>query len=53
MFRDGTNYFEKVCLRGQINKCLDKAWAFERAPGKILRGFEQKMVNQVRKDSSY
>ncbi len=49
VYRDGSNYFEKVCLRGQINKCLDKAWAFERTPGKILRGFEQRMINQVSK----
>ena len=24
--RDGTNYFEKICLRGNIDQCRDKAW---------------------------
>ena len=24
--RDGSNYFEKICLRGSIEKCRDKAW---------------------------
>ena len=24
--RDGTNYFEKICLRGNIDRCRDKAW---------------------------
>ncbi|XP_023323415.1 uncharacterized protein LOC111697594 [Eurytemora carolleeae] len=47
MPRDGTNYFEKICLRGQVSKCQGKAWAFERTPGKVLQGFDNKIVNQV------
>ncbi|CAB4063246.1 unnamed protein product [Lepeophtheirus salmonis] len=36
--RDGTNYFEKICLKGfdVRNRCQNKVWAFERVPGKML-----------------
>ena len=43
--RDGTNYFEKVCLRGEISGCRDKAWAFERMPGFQLVGYNTKGKN--------
>jgi len=45
--RDGTNYFEKICLRGKIDKCRDKVWAFERVPGRQLEGFDDKIIDQV------
>ena len=48
MERDGTNYFEKICLRGNIDKCRDKVWAFERVPGRQLEGFDDKIIDQVR-----
>jgi len=47
MPRDGSNYFEKICLRGEVSKCLDKAWSFERVPGRRLAGFDEKIINQV------
>lgn len=37
----------------QVSKCLDKAWAFERVPGKMLKGFDEKIINQVRKQRFY
>ena len=46
--RDGTNYFEKICLRGNIDNCRDKVWAFERVPGRQLEGFDDKIIDQVR-----
>ena len=45
--RDGTNYFEKICLRGQISGCRDKAWAFERLPGFHLEGHDNKIFQNV------
>ena len=45
--RDGTNYFEKICLRGQISGCRDKAWAFERMPGFHLEGHDNKIFQNV------
>lgn len=31
------SYFEKICLRGSVGPCRDRAWAFERHPSKELR----------------
>lgn len=31
------SYFEKICLRGNVGPCRDRAWAFERHPSKELR----------------
>ena len=45
--RDGTNYFEKICLRGVVDQCRDKAWAFERILNRKLEGFDDKIVEQV------
>ena len=45
--RDGTNYFEKICLRGNVDQCRDKAWAFERVLNRKLEGFDDKIVEQV------
>jgi hypothetical protein len=45
--RDGTNYFEKICLRGEISGCRDKGWAFERVPNKNLEGFDNKEITNV------
>ena len=45
--RDGTNYFEKICLRGVIDGCRDKTWAFERVPNRKLEGFDDKIIEQV------
>ena len=45
--RDGTNYFEKICLRGAVDGCRDKTWAFERVPNRKLEGFDDKVVEQV------
>lgn len=45
--RDGSNYFEKVCLRGEITSCQDKAWAFERMPGFMLEGHDTKELKNV------
>ena len=45
--RDGTNYFEKVCLRGEISGCQDKAWAFERMPGFQLVGHNTKELTNI------
>ena len=46
--RDGSNYFEKICLRGKIENCRDKVWAFERVPGRKLEGFDDKIIDQVK-----
>lgn len=45
--RDGTNYFEKICLRGEISGCRDKAWAFERLPGFELVGHDNKRLTNI------
>ena len=46
--RDGTNYFEKICLRGPaVERCRDRSWAFERLPAHKLEGFDDKIVEQV------
>ena len=45
--RDGSNYFEKICLRGAVDQCRDKAWAFERVLNRKLEGFDDKIVEQV------
>jgi len=45
--RDGTNYFEKICLRGAVDGCRDKTWAFERVLNRKLEGFDDKIVEQV------
>lgn len=45
--REGINYFEKTCLRGNIRDCRDKAWAFERTPGMHLKGHEQRVIATV------
>ena len=45
--RDGTNYFEKICLRGSVDGCRDKTWAFERVLNRKLEGFDDKIVEQV------
>ena len=45
---DGTNYFEKICLRGAaVDNCRDKTWAFERVPNRKLEGFDDKIIEQV------
>ena len=38
--RDGTSYFEKICLRGDVDGCRDKAWSFERVIGMRLDGYD-------------
>ncbi|KAK3908976.1 Protein let-653 [Frankliniella fusca] len=38
--REGQTYFEKICLRGNVRGCVGRAWAFERRPGKELRGLD-------------
>ncbi|XP_021930316.1 uncharacterized protein LOC110834946 [Zootermopsis nevadensis] len=38
--REGQSYFEKICLRGNVRGCEGRAWAFDRRPGKELRGFD-------------
>ena len=45
--RDGSNYFEKICLRGDVDACRDKSWAFERVPNRKLEGFDDRIVEQV------
>ena len=35
--RDGSSYYEKVCLRGEISECRDRAWAFERVPDRMIQ----------------
>jgi hypothetical protein len=45
--RDGSNYFEKICLRGEISGCRDKAWAFERMPGWELEGHNTKELKNI------
>ncbi|CAB3367593.1 Hypothetical predicted protein [Cloeon dipterum] len=45
--RDGQSYFEKICLRGNIRSCQGRAWAFERRPGKELRGHDDAKVGIV------
>ncbi|EFX61501.1 hypothetical protein DAPPUDRAFT_339226 [Daphnia pulex] len=42
--REGMSYFEKICLRGNVGPCRDRAWAFERYPGKELRGTEERVI---------
>ncbi|XP_047103996.1 uncharacterized protein LOC124722900 [Schistocerca piceifrons] len=41
----GSNFFEKICLRGVSNlssMCGDRLWAFERVVGAYLEGFDNK-----------
>jgi len=38
--REGQSYFEKICLRGDYQGCSGRAWAFDRLPGKELRGLD-------------
>ncbi|KAI9559609.1 hypothetical protein GHT06_013614 [Daphnia sinensis] len=45
--REGMSYFEKICLRGNVGPCRDRAWAFERHPGKELRGMEERVIPLV------
>ena len=45
--RDGANYYEKICLRGEISACRDKVWAFERVPGFELAGHDHKEYRNV------
>ncbi|XP_046464235.1 uncharacterized protein LOC124210016 isoform X1 [Daphnia pulex] len=45
--REGMSYFEKICLRGNVGPCRDRAWAFERYPGKELRGMEERVIPLV------
>ena len=46
MPRDGSSYFEKVCLRGEIAECRDRAWAFERVPDRMIQ------ASKINDDSS-
>ncbi|CAG7728314.1 unnamed protein product [Allacma fusca] len=45
--RDGQNYFEKICLRGNTRGCRGRAWAFERRPGRELRGHDDFVLRNV------
>ena len=45
--RDGTSYFEKICLRGDISGCRDKAWSFERVIGMQLEGYDDRVIANV------
>ncbi len=45
--RDGTSYFERICLRGEISSCRDKAWAFERVPDAMLQGHDDRQFENV------
>ncbi|OXA52939.1 Plasminogen [Folsomia candida] len=45
--RDGQNYFEKICLRGNTRGCRGRAWAFERRPGRELRGHDDLVIQRV------
>eukprot|EP00095_Tigriopus_kingsejongensis_P000115 maker-scaffold983_size73474-snap-gene-0.8 protein:Tk00115 transcript:maker-scaffold983_size73474-snap-gene-0.8-mRNA-1 annotation:"PREDICTED: uncharacterized protein LOC100909276" len=45
--QDGTSYFEKICLRGDISQCQDKAWAFERVPDKMIQGYDEKDFENI------
>ena len=45
--RDGTSYFEKICLRGDISGCRDKAWSFERVVGMRLEGYDERVIANV------
>ena len=45
--REGMSYFEKICLRGSVSPCRDRAWAFERHPGKELRGMDERVIPLV------
>ncbi|XP_076348052.1 uncharacterized protein LOC143245579 [Tachypleus tridentatus] len=49
MQKDGENYFERICLRGQkIGTCENKAWAFERVLGYMLSpGLYEKIIQFV------
>ncbi|XP_065562057.1 uncharacterized protein LOC136028245 isoform X2 [Artemia franciscana] len=46
--KDGINYFEKICLKDNIVTCQDKAWAFERVPGKQYRSKGEKPLKNVK-----
>ncbi|XP_046406709.1 uncharacterized protein LOC124171575 isoform X1 [Ischnura elegans] len=50
--REGESFFEKICLRGNVRGCVGKAWAFERRPGKELRGNDdlKLILTQSRRD---
>ena len=45
--RDGTSYFEKICLRGDVDGCRDKAWSFERVIGMRLDGYDDRVIANV------
>ncbi len=38
---------EKICLRGEVSGCRDKAWAFERVPNTILQGHDDREFDNV------
>ncbi|KAJ9581100.1 hypothetical protein L9F63_023721, partial [Diploptera punctata] len=46
----GSNYFEKICLRGVSNlnsMCGDRLWAFERVVGAFLEDFDDREERNV------
>jgi PAN domain len=46
----GSNFYEKICLRGVSNlsaMCGDRLWAFERVLGAFLEGFDDKEERNV------
>ncbi|XP_069693489.1 uncharacterized protein [Periplaneta americana] len=45
--REGQSYFEKICLRGNVRGCEGRAWAFDRRPGKELRGYDDYKLSLV------
>ena len=47
MPRDGSSYYEKICLRGEISKCRDRAWSFERVPDRMLQGHDDEEFSNV------
>ncbi|KAK7068490.1 hypothetical protein SK128_019532, partial [Halocaridina rubra] len=44
----GKSYFEKVCVRGTIPaNCRENIWHFERVPGMMLRGLDDRLYQEV------
>ena len=46
--RDGSSYFEKVCLRGaEVQLCSKRGWAFERVPNMKLEGYDDREYSNI------
>uniref|UniRef100_T1J1D8 Apple domain-containing protein n=1 Tax=Strigamia maritima TaxID=126957 RepID=T1J1D8_STRMM len=43
----GASYFERVCLTEIPSYCNERAWIFDRVPGSLLEGFDDKILHGI------